>query len=77
MAGKFGSVGANKANAAKRIIRIITPLLVYKKMKGNEIMEIVKVGKSNLNVKTWKNQRVVTFVDIDRVHQRPQGTQRE
>lgn len=46
-------------------------------MKGNEIMEIVKVGKSNLNVKTWKNQRVVTFVDIDRVHQRPQGTQRE
>lgn len=37
-------------------------------------MEIVKVGKSNLNVKTWKNQRVVTFVDIDRVHQRPQGT---
>lgn len=37
-------------------------------------MEIVKVGKSNLNVKTWKNQRVVTFADIDRVHQRPQGT---
>lgn len=43
-------------------------------MKGNEIMEIVKVGKSNLNVKTWNGQRIVTFKDVDRVHERANGT---
>ena len=35
---------------------------------------LVKVNKMNLEVKVFKGQRVVTFKDIDNVHQRPSGT---
>ena len=36
--------------------------------------EIITVEGTNLTIKTWKDQRVVTFKDIDEVHQRPEGT---
>ena len=35
---------------------------------------LVKVNKTDLEVKVFKGQRVVTFKDIDSVHQRPCGT---
>lgn len=35
---------------------------------------VVKINNHNLEVKEFKNQRVVTFQDIDRVHERPDGT---
>ena len=38
--------------------------------------EIINVNNTDLVVKTWKNQRVVTFKDIDEVHERPEGTAR-
>ena len=38
--------------------------------------EIINVNNTDLVVKTWKNQRVVTFKDIDEVHKRPEGTAR-
>lgn len=38
------------------------------------MQEIVTIEDTNLMVKTWKDQRVVTFKDIDEVHQRPEGT---
>lgn len=44
MAGIFGSVGANKANAAERIIRITTPLLSLLKNK-NFIIKEIKIMK--------------------------------
>lgn len=37
-------------------------------------MEIVKIANNDLQVKMWNGQRVVTFKDIDRVHERPEGT---
>lgn len=36
--------------------------------------QIVTVGNSNVAVKEFKGQRVVTFKDIDTVHERPEGT---
>lgn len=35
---------------------------------------VVKINNHNLEVKEFNNQRVVTFQDIDRVHERPDGT---
>lgn len=37
-------------------------------------MEEVKIGKQKIEVKEYKGQRVVTFKDIDTVHERPDGT---
>lgn len=37
-------------------------------------MTITKINGNELAVKDWQGQRVVTFKDIDMVHQRPTGT---
>ena len=39
--------------------------------------ELIKVGNSSLPVKEYKGKRVVTFKDIDTVHERPEGTARK
>lgn len=36
--------------------------------------ELVHIGKSDIYVKEYNGQRVVTFKDIDTVHQRAEGT---
>lgn len=36
--------------------------------------EIEKINNTELAVKVYQNQRVVTFKDIDTVHERPEGT---
>lgn len=38
---------------------------------------IVEINGANLQIKVWNGQRVVTFKDIDRVHDRPEGTARK
>lgn len=38
------------------------------------MQEVVKIGNNDLQVKMWNGQRVVTFKDIDHVHERPDGT---
>lgn len=38
------------------------------------MQEVVKIGNNNLQVKMYKGQRVVTFKDIDRVHERKAET---
>lgn len=38
--------------------------------------EVVKVNKQEVTVKEYKGQRVVTFKDVDHVHERPDGTAR-
>lgn len=39
--------------------------------------ELVRVGNHDLSVKTYQNKRVVTFKDIDTVHERIDGTARK
>lgn len=36
--------------------------------------EIVRIGANEIDVKEYRGQRVVTFKDIDTVHERPDGT---
>lgn len=38
--------------------------------------KLIKIGKSDISVKEYKGQRVVTFKDIDQCHGRPEGTAR-
>lgn len=38
------------------------------------MQEIVRINSNDLQVKTWNGQRVVTLADIDRVHERVEGT---
>ena len=39
--------------------------------------ELVHIGNADISVKEYKGQRVVTFKDIDTVHDRPEGTARK
>lgn len=39
--------------------------------------ELVHIGNTNISVKEYEGQRVVTFKDIDLVHGRPDGTARK
>lgn len=39
-------------------------------------MNTVNINGFPLEVKEYKGQRVITFRDIDRVHERPEGTAR-
>lgn len=38
---------------------------------------IVEINGADLQIKMWNGQRVVTFADIDKVHERPDGTARK
>lgn len=38
--------------------------------------ELVHIGNTDISIKEYKGQRVVTFKDIDMVHERPDGTAR-
>lgn len=38
---------------------------------------VISINGNELNVKMWNGQRVVTFADIDKVHERPEGTARK
>ena len=38
--------------------------------------EIVHIGNADISIKEYKGKRVVTFKDIDMVHERPDGTAR-
>lgn len=39
--------------------------------------ELQKIGNHEISVKTYNGKRVVTFKDIDTVHERPEGTARK
>lgn len=39
--------------------------------------EIIKINNHDVTAKEYKGQRVVTFKDIDTVHERPEGTARK
>lgn len=39
--------------------------------------ELIHIGNADISIKEYKGQRVVTFKDIDMVHERPDGTARK
>lgn len=44
--------------------------------RGDEVNAIIPIGNHEISVKIYNGQRVVTFKDIDMVHERPEGTAR-
>lgn len=56
-------------DAGIRIVKLICENLEVLKMD-----EIIKINNHDVAVKEYKGQRVVTFKDIDTVHERPDGT---
>lgn len=46
-------------------------------MNTTQVMNTVIINGTEMAVREWQGQRVVTFADIDRVHQRPEGTARK
>ena len=45
--------------------------------KYREVMNnLIHIGNVDISIKEYKGQRVVTFKDIDMVHERPEGTAR-
>lgn len=44
------------------------------KNERRNMEEIVNINGTDISIKEYKGQRVVTFSDIDRVHNRPEGT---
>lgn len=40
-------------------------------------MNEITIASTNVTVKEYQGQRVITFKDIDTVHQRPDGTDEE
>lgn len=46
-------------------------------MNTIQAMNTVMINGTEMAVREWQGQRVVTFADIDRVHQRPEGTARK
>lgn len=49
----------------------ISLALNKEKKEESELNEMIHIGKADISVKEYKGQRVVTFKDIDAVHDRP------
>lgn len=41
------------------------------------MQELIKIGNQEISVKEFQGKRVVTFKDVDMVHERPEGTARK
>lgn len=68
--GRLSDRTMQKVDEALRI-----SLALNKEERGTENLgEIIRVGNRDISIKEYKGQRVVTFKDIDDVHNRPDGT---
>lgn len=56
---------------------ICVSLALNKEREVKEMSELVHIGNSDISIKEYKGKRVVTFKDIDMVHERPEGTARK
>lgn len=52
----------------------ISLALNKERKEETELNEIIHIGKVDISIKEYNGQRVVTFKDIDDVHNRPDGT---
>lgn len=44
---------------------------------GECVSDLIQISNTQIEIKEYKGQRVVTFKDIDMVHERPEGTARQ
>lgn len=67
-----------KETMAKVDNAIKISLALNKEERGEKPMnEIIEINKHMLKIKEFNGQRVVTFKDVDAVHERPDGTARK
>lgn len=70
--GRLSDSTMNKVDEALRI-----SLALNKEERGVGNLEgMIHVGNKDISIKEYKGERVVTFKDIDMVHNRPDGTAR-
>ena len=52
---------------------------IEQKLKSNvvDMIEYIKINNTDLGIKEYKGKRVVTFKEIDELHERPTGTARQ
>lgn len=58
-------------------IKISLALNNNEEERGERVNELVKIGNKTISTKEYKGKRIVTFKDIDAVHERPDGTARK
>lgn len=58
----------------KNIEKAIKISLSIEESEEIKMNELIKVGNQKIIIKEYRGQRVVTFKDIDLVHERPEGT---
>ena len=61
----------------KMIERINKNKIFLQENDVNNVKNNIKIGNKDLQVKEFKGQRVVTFKDVDMVHERAEGTARK
>lgn len=67
----IGKVTKEEIKNIEKAIKISLSIEESEEIKMNEL---IKVGNQKIIVKEYRGQRVVTFKDIDLVHERPDGT---
>lgn len=67
-------VGKVTKREMEEIEKAIKISLAIEEREEERMEELIKIGKQKIQVKEYKGQRVVTFKDIDLVHERAEGT---
>lgn len=69
-----------KSERESKSVQVKQPVQVERRKncgKYREVMNnLIHIGNVDISIKEYKGQRVVTFKDIDMVHERPEGTAR-
>lgn len=74
----FGSLSERTMEKVDEALRISVALNKEETEKKGEIMnEPIRINNHDVEVKEYNGQKVVTFKDIDMVHERPDGTARK
>ena len=67
-------VGHISAAEQQQIDKALRVSIGLEEKGGEQVNELIKIGNQELESKEFKGQRVVTFKDIDLVHERVSGT---
>lgn len=67
-------VGKVTKREMEEIEKAIKISLAIEEREKERMEELIKIGKQKIQVKEYKGQRVVTFKDVELVHERPEGT---
>lgn len=69
-------VGRLSESTMQKVDRALRISLALNKERREEtkLSEMIRIGKTDISIKEYNGQRVVTFKDIDDVHNRPDGT---